>query len=244
MACDAGSVRINGDATSSVVYLDAAVLAVPEAARQLNIPVTTLKHWLDGHTIGDRFYPPVLRLEPTGRSDITWGEMVEADYLRAYRGKGVSMQALRPFIQTARERFDLRYPLAHLRPFTDGRRLLLELQDEAKLSEHLRVVYQLRDGQLELDHRADSWLHRVDRAADHDQAARIHPDGPDSPVVHDPELSSAAATVRGIRTEIIREQYEVGEDTRDISQTYGLPISDVLAALTYEHRIRPLRVVA
>lgn len=225
-------------------YLDTSVLALPEAARQLVIPVSTLRHWLEGHTIDGRFYGPVLRSESTGSSDVTWGEMVEADYLRAYRSKGVSMQTLRPFVQQARERFGLRYPLAHLRPFTDGRRLLLELQTEAHLSDALRVVYQLHDGQLELDHRAESWLDRVERAADNDTAARIRPDGPNSPVVHDPQLSSAAATVAGVRTEIIREQYECGEETRDIAQTFGVPIDHVLAALSHEHRRQPLRVAA
>ena len=230
--------------SAKLTYLDTTVLAVPEAARQLGIPATTLRHWLEGHRIDNRFYEPVLRPEPTGSGDISWGEMVEADYLRAYRGNGVPLQALRPFIQQARERFGLRYPLAHLRPFTDGRRLLLELQTEARLSGALRIVYQLQGGQLELDHRADSWLERVERGPDHDAAARIRPDGPDSPVVHDPQLSSAAATVAGIRTEIIREQYESGEETRDIAQTFGLPVEHVLAALNHERRQRPLRVAA
>lgn len=215
-------------------------MTVPEAARQLDIPVTTLKHWLDGHTIGETFYEPVLRPEPLTTTTISWGEMVEADYLRSYRARGVSMQALRPFIHTCRQEFGLRYPLAHLRPFTDGRKLLLELQRRARLTDQLRVVYQLQDGQLELDHRADSWLHRIERAPDLDSAARIHPDGPGSPVVHDPDVASGAASVGGIRTEIIREQYEVGEETREIAQTYGLDVTEVLAALSHEDRIRPL----
>jgi uncharacterized protein (DUF433 family) len=152
----------------------------------------------------------------------------------------VSLQKLRVFVQTCRERFGLRYPLAHLKPFTDGRRLLLELQQEAELPDQLRIVYQLRDGQLELDHRTESWLERVDRGPDHDVAMRLHPDGIGSPVVHDPDVASGAASVRGVRTEIVREQYEVGEDTRDIAETFGLSVSDVLAALQYENRMRPL----
>lgn len=243
VTCHAGWVS-NTPATSAAVhYLEVAVMAVPEAARQLDIPLTTLKHWLDGHTIGDNFYGPVLRHAPGPvGADVTWGEMVEADYLRAYRARGVSLQALRPFIEHCREEFGLRYPLAHLRPFTDGRKLLLELQRAAQLTDQLRVVYQLHDGQLELDHRADSWLQRVERGSDHDAVLRIHPDGADSPVVHDPDISSGAATVNGIRTQIIREQYEVGEDTREIAQTFGLPVGDVLAALNHEKRLRPLQV--
>lgn len=152
----------------------------------------------------------------------------------------MSLQRLRPFVQTCRERFGLRYPLAHLRPFTDGIKLLLELQREAELTDQLRIVCQLHDGQLELDHRTESWLQRVDRGPDHDSARRLHPEGPSSPVVHDPDIASGAASVHGVRTEIVREQYEVGEDTRDIAETFGLSIPEVLAALTHENRLRPL----
>lgn len=234
IVCDAQPVN------ATVTQLEVPVMAVPEAARQLGIPVTTLRHWLDGHRIGERLYEPVLRVEPIPTADITWGELVEADYLRSYRLKGVSLQKLRQFVQTCRERFGMRYPLAHLKPFTDGRKLLLELQRDAALTDRLRIVYRLDDGQLELDHRTESWLERVDRGADHDVALRLHPDGIGSPVVHDPGIASGAATVHGVRTEIVREQYEVGEDTRDIAETFGLSLADVLAALSHENRMRPL----
>ncbi|MGH3926332.1 MAG: hypothetical protein ACREMZ_16525 [Gemmatimonadales bacterium] len=41
---------------ADVAYLDAPVMALGEAARQLGIPTSTLKHWLDGHHVGERFY--------------------------------------------------------------------------------------------------------------------------------------------------------------------------------------------
>jgi hypothetical protein len=43
-------------------------------------------------------------------------------------------------------------------------------------------------------------------------------------------------------TEILREQYEVGEDTRDIAEMFGLDVHDVLAALYHEDRLQPLRI--
>ena len=72
---------------ADVSYLEVPVMAPSEASRQLGIPASTLKHWLDGHHVGSRFYPPVLRPESSPGADVTWGEMVEADYLRAYRSK-------------------------------------------------------------------------------------------------------------------------------------------------------------
>jgi len=229
---------------ADVSYLEVPVMAPSEASRQLGIPASTLKHWLDGHHVGSRFYPPVLRPESSPGADVTWGEMVEADYLRAYRSKGVSLQRLRPFVADCRERFDLRYPLAHLRPFTDGRRLLLEAQTEAGLTGELRVIYELATGQLELHTRAVTFLERVDRGDDAsaDVALALLPDGPESPVRQEPGVSSGASAVGGVCTEILREQYEVGEDTRDIAEMFGLDVHDVLAALYHEDRLQPLRI--
>ena len=229
---------------ADVSYLEVPVMAPGEAGRQLGIPAATLKHWLDGHHVGSRFYPPVLRPEPSPAADVTWGEMVEADYLRAYRSKGVSLQRLRPFIADCRERFGLRYPLAHLRPFTDGRHLLLEAQTEAGLTGELRVIYELATGQLELHPRVVTFLERVDRGGDAtaDVALALMPDGPESPVRQEPGVSSGASAVGGVRTEILREQYEVGEDTRDIAEMFGLDVHDVLAALRHEERLRPLKI--
>ncbi|MGH3697118.1 MAG: hypothetical protein ACRDRX_24580 [Pseudonocardiaceae bacterium] len=152
---------------SDVTYLEVPVMALLEAAHQLGIPMSTLKHWLDGHHVGERFYPPVLRPEPSPGADVTWGEMVEADYLRAYRSKCMSLQRLHPFIAQCRERFGVRYPLAHLCPFTDGRRLLLEAQTETGLTGELRVIYELASGQLELHRRAVTFLDRVNRGCGH-----------------------------------------------------------------------------
>ena len=88
----------------SVVLLDRRVMTAQEAARQLAIPATTLIRWLEGEHRAGRSYPPVLREQPTGQPDMTWGEVVEARYLRAYRAKNVPMQRLRPFIAGMRRR--------------------------------------------------------------------------------------------------------------------------------------------
>lgn len=59
----------------SVELLDRRVMTAHEAARQLDIPVTTLIRWLEGEQRRDNWYPPVLREEPTGQLDVTWGEV-------------------------------------------------------------------------------------------------------------------------------------------------------------------------
>lgn len=106
------------------------------------------------------------------------------------------------------------------------------------------MIYELATGQLELHPRAVTFLERVDRGGDAsaDVALALMPDGPESPVRQEPGVSSGASAVGGVRTEILREQYEVGEDTRDIAEMFGLDVHDVLAALRHEDRLRPLKI--
>lgn len=219
----------------SVELLDRRVMTAHEAARQLDIPVTTLVRWLEGEQRRDNWYPPVLREEPTGQLDITWGEVVEARYLRAYRAKNVPMQRLRPFIADMRQKFGVPYPLAHFKPFASGRRLLLEVQEQRHLPEALRMVYEVSTGQLILDRRVAGFLDRVDFADSGEQEAlRIRPAGKESPVVIDPLISSGASTVRGTRTEILAEQASAGVPVDEIAEDFRMPVELVKAALSYE----------
>jgi uncharacterized protein (DUF433 family) len=209
-----------------------------EAARQLHMPPATLQHWLEGGERGGRRYEPVLRPETLGTNTITWGEMVEARYLRAYRKDlRVSMQRLRPFIARLREEFGVPFPLAHFRPFIDAnRRMLLEIQTASDLPEDLWVVYEVRTGQTILNPLLeDNYLARVDFAESGAQAAeRIRPLGKASPVVLDPRRSSAASTVAGVRTEILAEHAQTGATLDEIADDFDLPIAAVKAALAWE----------
>ena len=219
----------------SVRLLDRRLMTSHEAARQLGIPTTTLVRWLEGEQRRGTWYPPVLREDPSGQADVSWGEVVEARYLRAYRAKSVPMQRLRPFISEMRQRFGVPYPLAHCKPFASGRRLLLEVQEDRHLPEALRAVYEVNTGQLILDPRAAGFLERVDFADGGDQEAlRIRPAGKDSPVVIDPMISSGASTVRGTRTEILAEQASAGTSVDEIADDFGMPVELVKAALSYE----------
>jgi uncharacterized protein (DUF433 family) len=145
------------------------------------------------------------------------------------------MQRLRPFISDMRQRFGVPYPLARFRPFTTGRRLLLEVQEQVNLPENLRMVYEVSTGQLILDARVTGFLDRVDFAeSELGEAIRIRPAGKESPVVIDPMISSGASTVPGTRTEILAEQASAGTPVDEIAEDFGMPVDVVKAALSYE----------
>lgn len=202
---------------------------------------STLKRWLDGATLRNVRYPPVIRPEPTGSSDVTWAEFVEAGFLRGYRNKGVSLQRIRPFIDAMREAYGVQYPLAHFKPLVDvsTKELLQELkrlEDQVDLDETLALV-RVRSGQLIMTEPMASFLDRVefDRQG---VAERMHTIRRADPVVIDPNVAFGAPQVRGVRTELLAEALAAGESTDYLAQAYDLTSEEVMAAVRWELRIR------
>lgn len=210
--------------------LDRETYTVPDAARFLRVPAKTLTRWLDGYTLRGTDYPPVIRPEPTSQSLVTWGEFIEAAYLREYRALDVPLQRIRPVIDRLREKYG-RYPLANERPWVMDRELVKKVQDSVEDSPQLVVI---RSGQLVLARPVENFVHKVD--FDNMLARRYRPLGRLEPVVVDPDLAFGAPTVRGIRTETILELVRAGEPFESLTEGYDLTPDEVLAALRYEIR--------
>lgn len=116
---------------ADVVVLDREVYSMSQAARLLGIQPATLRRWIDGYTRSGITYAPVIRPEQTGNDSVTWGEFVEAGYLRECSVRHrVSLQQLRPVVQMLRGRLGVPYPLAHAKPYVANRDLVLEVQEE------------------------------------------------------------------------------------------------------------------
>jgi uncharacterized protein (DUF433 family) len=218
-----------------VTILDRELYTTSEAARLLQVAPSTLQWWLDGR--GQ--YPPVIRERATGSSIVTWGEFVEAKYLREYRRtERVPLWRLRGFIDRLRQDFQVPYPLAHFTPFVgEGRRLVIRAQEDVKLPARLWTFIAVPSGEVMLAGPANEFLTRVEFAKEGSrEAERIRPLGRKSPIVIDPERSSGIPTVRGIRTEAIAELVAAGELPEDIAEDFNLPVKLVKAAVAYEWR--------
>lgn len=218
----------------SLTVLERELYSIGEAARLLVVHPRTLRNWLEGYRVRGERYRPVIRPEPTGNEAVTWGEFVEAGYLREYRKRSVPLQRLRPFIERLRERGGVPYPLAHSKPFVgEGRELVVALQDELGLERGLHMWVE-RSGQLLLAPPAAAFYEKVE--FDEEAAARLRPDGKDSPVVIDPRRSFGIPVVRGVRTEVIFELFETGEPMEALAEIYDLDLAWVEAAVRFEAR--------
>jgi uncharacterized protein (DUF433 family) len=216
--------------------LDREVYSMGEAARLLAVAPARLRGWVDGYTRAGVQYEPVIRLERTGRETVTWGEFVEAGYLRECRVRHqVSLQRLRPVVQLLRERFGVLYPLAHAKPYVANRELVLAVQEEAGLAAELSMVV-VRSGQLVLAPGAAAFVEKVEFAAGDGPALRLFPDDRASPVAIDPLRAFGVPSIRGVRTENLYDLFAAGDSVAAIARGYDLGISEVEAAIRSESR--------
>lgn len=219
--------------------LDQPLYAVAEAARLLRVPERTLARWLGGYRRNERRYPPVISGVHEPAHEVTWGEFVEAEFVRRYRASDVSMAQLRRLIQRLREQFDVEYPLAHFRPYLgENRQLLLEVAEEAGVF----MVVTGRRGQLVLTPPAATFLGtvefdldgQVDGSADRGIACALRPDGPGSVVTIRPDVAFGLPAVRGVRTEVLADALRAGEPLEDLAAGYDLEPDEVDAARRWE----------
>jgi len=218
----------------SVSVLDREMYSEAEAARLLRVSQSTLNYWLEGGVRRGRRYQPIIRGKPSGRrAPVTWAEFIEAGLLRAYRRDlGVAMVELRAFIDRLRKELGVPYPLADRRPYASGRDLVMDAQEASGLHPDLWLVSNAR-GQLMLLPPGDEFMRRV--TWDGDEAAAWRPaEDPDSPVRIDPDQRFGKPTVSGISTEVIWEHVDGGEAEEEVAADYGLSVSDVRWALSYE----------
>lgn len=232
-AADAPKVH---DVAVTALVLDRQLYDEALAARVLRMSRSTLHWWLEGGERRGKWYDPVLRPEPTGSREVTWGELVEARYLREYRRKHqVQLWRLRTFIGYLRDELGVPYPLAHARPWIGpDRRLFVVAQDQASLPPELWVCVEPTSGVMLLTHTAEQFLERVEFGGEDGSAVRLWPQGKDSPVVIDPDVRFGEPSVRGIPTESLAEQVRGGDAIEAVAEDFGLDLDDLIAALGYE----------
>lgn len=223
-------------------YKDRLRYSLSEAARYLQVHSSTLRWWLEGGKRGDRVYPPVLREEPAGASELTWYEFIEAGWLREYRDY-LSLRRLRPLIMSLREEFGVLHPLATVQPFVAGRELVYRLQGDLDIPQELWIV--VGSGQLVLTKQAEAFFTRVNFHPPTGAAEAFTLVKAEAPVVLDPGRAFGIPTIRGVRAEILSELYEAGEPEEFITEIYtdyGITTTDIKTAIDFEHNY--LRAVA
>lgn len=229
------------------VPLDRPIYQMNEAARLLDLPDKTLRRWLDGDRRFDKTMAPLIRPEPTGSTDVTWGEFVEAGFLREFRYKQLPIERLRPLIAALRDRLQTPYPLAQARPlYASGRDLLWSEQQAQSIDDELFLVVRGKpdDGyQLVLSEVAREFVSRVEfERPETGAVARWYPlGGEERRIALDPRIAFGLPTINGIRTEALAELRAAGEPVdliRSVYKDFGISTVDVERAVRFEQQLR------
>lgn len=204
-----------------------------EVAAFLGVPAETIRRWA-GPASGDR--EAVITAAP-GRvrhARIPFVGLAEAYTLRAIRKAGVSLQRIRPALERLDQELGLEHALASQRLYTDGSEILLDVAQRADgdvslAAQHLVVV---RNGQHVFHEVVADYLSRITFADGYAQVIPL-PAYADARVVVDYRRSFGQPIflASGVRLTDALGLFEAGDPLATVSVEYGIPESELQAAL-------------
>ncbi len=214
-----------------------------EAARLLKISPTMLRRWVYGYS-----YKPIGR--PAGTQPPLWQpqydydedepvigfrDLIEARTVRQLRRIGLGLPTIRQCLRAAAQIAGDTHPFSTRKLKTDGKRLYLELLNEA---DGVRTVIDLKQRQHAFAKVIEQTF--LDLEFDGDVAARWWLNPKDKTLVIDPERSfgQPITAKEGIPTSRLFEAVKAEGSEQRVASLFGVPRRVVRDALRYEEGLR------
>jgi uncharacterized protein (DUF433 family) len=155
--------------------------------------------------------------------------MIELYTFSAFRRIGVSLQLLRKARMELSDRYGTPYPFAFHKIMTDGKNLLIKLDESAMLRLGTK-------GQTEFRQIVDPFCKHLEFSSDTQLASRYWPMGKQSGIVVDPRHGFGLPTIAGtnIRTQSISYLLLAGERPEAISEMYDMSQGQIEDAIAFE----------
>jgi uncharacterized protein (DUF433 family) len=215
--------------------------SVAEAARYLDVPVSTFRTWVRGYGrrpgggSGVSGSWIVTSTTSQGGAVIPFVGFAEGFVLAALRKAGVPLQRIRPALGHLQRELGLDHALASRRLYTDGAEVLYDYAERRADPAEARALdlIVVRSGQGVFTGVVESYLERIE-FADDDLARLIHlPQYRGADVVVDPERSFGAPIFArgGSRIDDVLATFKAGEDLDILVQEFGVSRSDLLDVL-------------
>jgi len=213
------------------VRFNAPLYTMAEAARVLDVPVSTFQTWARGYERRPPGRPvvkgsPILTTVPAepGEPNVPFIGLAEGLVLAAIRRHGVPMQRIRPALDVLRTELGIDYALASRKLYTDGAEVLFDYAEHAG-DDTVRELVVVRNDQRVFDEIVDSYLKRI-TYADDGWAERIRlPQYRRAEVLADPRFSYGQPTFRAGRARVsdALERFWAGEDLAMVAAEFGVP---------------------
>ena len=216
-------------------YVGIGLYALPDAARLLGVPLNTLRYW-SGET-GSSESMVARRL--ANERLLTFSELIELHFVRLFRSKDVSLQAIRKAAVAASRKFDTKYPFTVKQFDTDGNTIFATLRSR----ETDRVMVEdLQRGQLVFRELVKPFFKKLDYRATN-EAERFWPMRKSGRVVLDPlrRFGQPIDAETGVPTRSIVSAFRAGggQDEKTVAKWFDIPMEAVRAAVKFEKSLAP-----
>lgn len=214
---------------ANLQILGLGIYSASEAARLIDASRSEIAHW----TYGGADREPLWHAYYSDLADsreISFADLMELRVVKAMRAAGLSLQSVRFAINLARERFGMERPLSTTCFKVDGKEILLEAEGGLiSLSKThagqkvFREIVQQSLNDLEFEgERPARWVPKSARSIVVDPGRLFG-----QPILDD----------YGVATRTLREEYEIFEDIKYISNIYEIPIGKIREAINFERRL-------
>lgn len=213
-----------------------------EASRLTHIPVRDLRRWLDGYSYRNRrqarvFAPPLWEpeLADDALDGVSFHDLLEVRFVRAFRKHGVSLQTIRLASQRARLLFETDYPFTSHRFRTDGRTIFASAMKETGETELLDLVKQ----QFAFRKIIEPSLYAGIEFGQDKVATRWYPARRSKAIVLDPSIAFGKPIVTNgaVRTSILYDAFNADGDKKLVARAYEVPVTAVDAAIAFEESL-------
>ncbi len=209
--------------------LGTGIYTIGEAARLLHAHANSVRRWAEGYSYcvptGVRCSAPVLDRSDSEPGLLTFRELIELHFVKAFRSVGVDLPLIRSAAARLREEWSTPFPFAVDRLRTDGRRLLLDAGGQYRdLASHQHVF-----------EFADAFFRNLDLDEEL-LAVRWWPMGKGRLVVLDPSRSfGVPIEVRsGVATDVAYRAYRAEGSVAAVVDWYEMTEQGVTDAVEFE----------
>jgi uncharacterized protein (DUF433 family) len=143
------------------------------------------------------------------------------------------MRKLRPVVDQLRTEYKTPYPLATLKPFRQGKEIVMEIQESVGLERELLLV-EVRTGQLVLTPKAQRFHDAVEWEAKKNVASSLRLDASAKLVKVDPLIAFGQPAVRAVRTDVLASAFRAGDSVSALAHGFDLDEAQVNDAIRYE----------
>jgi len=203
-----------------------------EVARLTGLSVARVSRWVSGYSFKYKtelhHSAPLIASQDKAGSSLTFLDLIEVLFVKAFLEHGVKMWKIRQAAQEAKDEFGTHHPFAVRRFETDGCDIVARIASKGRATD---CIVNVINGQTFFTEIISRYLKQIDYN-DFGDAFRWWPLGKEAPVFVDPKFSFGTPLTKSghVPTHAIHCALEAGDSAEDVARWFEIPLEEVRAA--------------